>query len=143
MRASRADRDAVHVSNSIAEPSGQVDRETTVLIVDDDLKFGQSAAGLLEDRGYLVVGQATTGEQAVAECERLDPDAVLLDVRLPDCNGVALAATLRAAGARPNILLTSADREAVTPGQLQRSGASGFIPKTELARRDLDTFLKQ
>jgi DNA-binding NarL/FixJ family response regulator len=120
-----------------------MDRETTVLIVDDDLNFSQSAAGLLEDRGYLVVGQATTGEQAVAECERLDPDAVLLDVRLPDCNGVALAATLRAAGARPKILLTSADREAVTPEQLQRSGASGFIPKTELARRDLGTFLKQ
>lgn len=131
------------VSNWIVEPSGEADRETTVLIVDDDLKFGSSAAGLLEDRGYLVVGQATTGEQAVAECERLKPDAVLLDVRLPDCNGVTLAASLRAAGAGPNILLTSADRQALTPEQLQRSGARGFIPKTELARRDLDTFLRQ
>lgn len=112
-----------------------------VLIVDDDLEFGRVAADLLTDRGYDVVGQATTAKEAVAVCDRLQPDAVLLDVRLPDVNGVRLAARLREVSDRLNILLTSTDRDAVAPSQVQRCGASGFVPKTKLAHSDLDSFL--
>lgn len=118
-----------------------MDRRTTVLIVDDDLGFGRFAADLLTDRGYRVVGHAKTADEAVAECKRLDPDAVVLDVRLPDGHGVTLAETLRGAAARPTILLTSTDRQAVSPEQVRKSGASGFVPKTQLARSDLDPFL--
>jgi len=128
------------VSNS-SRISAQVDRRTTVLIVDDDLGFGRFAADLLTDRGYRVVGHAKTADEAVAECKRLDPDAVVLDVRLPDGHGVTLAETLRGAAARPTILLTSTDRQAVSPEQVRKSGASGFVPKTQLARSDLDPFL--
>jgi CheY-like chemotaxis protein len=115
--------------------------QTSVLIVDDDSGFGRAAAEMLEDRGYRVLGHATTAWAAMAKCRQLSPDAVLLDVRLPDGNGVALAERLRALPDQPRILLTSSDRKAVLAEALSQSGAIGFIPKTDLARTDLGSLL--
>jgi two-component system, NarL family, response regulator DevR len=113
----------------------------SILIVDDDHDFGRAAAELLADRGYRVLGQATTAAEALARCNELDPDAVLLDVRLPDGDGVALAGKLDRRGGRRRILLTSSDRKAVSPERVRQSGASGFIPKAQLVCCDLDRFL--
>jgi len=118
-----------------------VDERTTVLIVDDDRRFGRFAAELLIERGYRVVGHATTAEEGLEECRRLEPDAVLLDMRLPDGNGLTLADMLLATDRPPAILLTSADRDALSAQQLERSGAKGFVPKTQLARCDLAPLL--
>src|ERR1700758_3600647 len=126
-----------------SKPLSEAHLQTTVLIVDDDPGFGRAAAEMLAARGYRVVGQATTADEAMQECGRLRPDAVLLDVRLPDGNGVMLAETLRAARDRLNILLTSTDGDAVAPGRLQHSAASGFVPKRHLARTNLDTYFKR
>jgi DNA-binding NarL/FixJ family response regulator len=112
--------------------------EISVLIVDDDHDFGRAAAELLADRGYRVLGQATTAAEALARCDQLDPDAVLLDVGLPDGDGVTLAQKLNARPHRPRILLTSSDRKAVSPERVRQCGASGFIPKAHLVRCDLD-----
>ena len=131
------------MSNGVPNLSGEASTNTTVLVVDDDFEFAKVAADLLADCGYQVVGHAATANEAVALCDRLDPDAVLLDVRLPDANGVTLATRLRAANGRPSILLTSSDRLAVGPAVVQLCGASGFVPKTELARTDLDAFLRR
>ena len=117
-------------------------REVTVLIVDDDPGFGRAASEMLAVRGYTVIGQATNASEAVRECRRLDPDAVLLDVRLPDANGFALAQTLRGVHDRLAILLTSTDRHAVAPEWLQANERCGFVPKTDLARTNLDAFLR-
>jgi DNA-binding NarL/FixJ family response regulator len=116
--------------------------EISVLIVDDDHDFGRAAAELLADRGYRVLGQATTAAEALARCDQLDPDAVLLDVGLPDGDGVTLAQKLNARPHRPRILLTSSDRKAVSPERVRQCGASGFIPKAHLVRCDLDRFLR-
>ena len=131
------------MSNGVPNLSGEASTNTTVPVVDDDFEFAKVAADLLADCGYQVVGHAATANEAVAMCDRLDPDAVLLDVRLPDANGVSLAKRLRAASDRPSILLTSTDRKAVGPAVVQLCGASGFVPKTELARTDLDAFLRR
>jgi DNA-binding NarL/FixJ family response regulator len=117
--------------------------ETTILIVDDDPGFGRAASEMLAARGFTVVGQAMTADEAVRACARLGPDAVLLDVRLPDGNGVTLAETLHGARDRLTILLTSTDPQAIAPERLQRSAACGFVPKTDLARTDLNIFLRR
>jgi DNA-binding NarL/FixJ family response regulator len=131
------------VSESAQKPLSEAHIQTTVLIVDDDPGFGRAAAEMLAARGYRVVGQATTADEAVQECGRLRPDAVLLDVRLPDGDGVTLAETLRAARDQLNILLTSTDSGAVAPERLRQSAANGFVPKAQLARTNLDTFFKR
>ncbi len=113
--------------------------QPTILIVDDDLRFRRAAAELLADRGFRVVGYAGTAREAVLLSRRLGPDAILLDVRLPDGNGVALVDTLRAVPAPPAIVLTSSDPTTVPPERLRGTGASGFIPKSRLAHSDLQT----
>jgi two-component system, chemotaxis family, chemotaxis protein CheY len=105
----------------------------SVLIVDDDEGFSRAAAEILADRGYRVVGHATTVADALTQCDLLAPEAVLLDVRLPDGDGVELARRLTASPHAPTVLLTSTDRKAVPAAQLRESGACGFVPKTELA----------
>jgi PleD family two-component response regulator len=65
----------------------------TVLIVDDHEAFRESAAALLEAEGFDVVGEAADGHQAVAAVERLQPEVVLLDIRLPDLDGFAVPLT--------------------------------------------------
>jgi CheY-like chemotaxis protein len=132
-------------SSSMREqhPCGVADRATTVLIVDDDRAFARLASSLLSARGYRVLGSAATAKEALAEFTRLQPDAVLIDVRLPDRNGVNLAAELCAGSTRTSVLLTSTDAGSVTDETIRRSGANGFVPKTELTRTDLRRFLRR
>ena len=104
----------------------------TVLVIDDSAAFRSTARMLLQARGYEVVGLAVdvaTGLAAVAE---MQPDCVLLDVNLPDGDGLAVAAELTADGAAPAVVLVST-LDASALGDVTRSGARGFVPKSELA----------
>jgi DNA-binding NarL/FixJ family response regulator len=122
----------------MAIPAFEPTTARTILIVDDDAPFRRAAAELLTDRGFRVVGYAGTAEAAVSESRRLGPEAILLDVRLPDGNGLELVRTLRAVPVPPAIVLTSSDPTAVPAERLRLSGAGGFIPKSQLAQADLD-----
>ena len=114
--------------------------KVTVLIVNDDPSFRRSARGLLAARGYQVVGEADCGAEGLALASTICPDAVLLDVNLPDGDGLAVAARLAAAG-RSHVLLTSSDR-AAAPERLMRScGAVGFVAKEDLGDAALDIYL--
>jgi DNA-binding NarL/FixJ family response regulator len=113
----------------------------SVLIVDDDGGFRRAAAELLTGRGYHVVGEAASGDDALAHALELEPDAVLLDVNLPDGDGVTLAAELCARLDQPRVLLISTDPDAVSTQELESCGATGFVAKAGLARADLDRYL--
>jgi CheY-like chemotaxis protein len=115
--------------------------ESTVLIVDDDARFRQVAAELLADRGYRVVGEAGSAAEGLTLAEELRPDAVLVDVNLPDGDGLSVAERLVTDSA-PRVLLTSADASATTDRLVRLSGAAGFVPKTDLAQTALDRYLK-
>jgi two-component system, response regulator PdtaR len=128
---------------AIPTPEPELPGPPTILIVDDDLPFRRAAAELLADRGFRVVGFAGTAQEAVAQCRRLAPDAVLLDVRLPDANGVELVSTLRALPAPPTVVLTSSDHAAAPPERVRNSGARGFVPKSQLANSDLRAFFSE
>jgi DNA-binding NarL/FixJ family response regulator len=110
-----------------------------LLIVDDDTAFRTAIAAALHDRGYEIAGQAGTVAEARVAIAHLRPDAVLLDVNLPDGNGISLAAELAPSGLR--IVLTSSDSAAPPTRLLGRSGAAAFIPKTDLLVADLEAAL--
>jgi DNA-binding NarL/FixJ family response regulator len=112
-----------------------------VLLIDDDDVFRRSAAAFLGERGYEVVGEAGTVVEARLALGRLDPDALLLDVNLPDGNGVAFATELTEECGRLRILLTSTDASAVTRRLLARCGAAGFVAKPDLMAADLRPYL--
>jgi DNA-binding NarL/FixJ family response regulator len=111
-----------------------------VLIVDDAPVFREVARELLERRGYIVAGEADSAASAIDAVARLAPDAVLVDVRLPDSDGFALCATLTRAHPELAVLLASADRVPPTPARVQASGARGFVLKSRLAATDLTQF---
>jgi two-component system nitrate/nitrite response regulator NarL len=108
----------------------------SVLIVDDDPGFRRIARTLLEARGLHVVAEAPDGAAARAAIERHRPDAILLDVNLPDTTGPVLARELSATMPGLRILLTSTD-----PSMAPLDGIAAFLPKTELVAADLAQYL--
>ena len=106
---------------------------TTVLIVDDHDDFRESARALLEAEGFAVVGGAADGLAAFAAVERLRPDVVLLDVQLPDLDGIAVAERLAAASDPPRVVLISSRDPAAYGPRLQAAPALGFLAKRELS----------
>ena len=103
-----------------------------VLIVDDHQPFRAVARELLERAGYVVSGEAAGATEALAAVAADAPDAVLLDVQLPDGDGFAVATEL-ANGDGPAVVLISS-REAADYGhRVTACGARGFIPKSKLS----------
>lgn len=111
-----------------------------VLIVDDAPIFRQVACELLERRGYSVVGEADCAASAIDASARLRPDAVMVDIRLPDGDGFELSAALTRADPELAVLLVSADRVPPSLARVRASGARGFVLKTRLATTDLEQF---
>jgi CheY-like chemotaxis protein len=107
-----------------------------VLIVDDSGPFRGAARRLLERRGYQVVGEADSAAAAFNAVERLKPDAVLLDVRLPDGSGLDLCALLTRDDHAPAVLLVSGNGY-LDSAQAKTRGARDLVAKTELAHIDL------
>jgi DNA-binding NarL/FixJ family response regulator len=105
----------------------------TVLIVDDHDGFRRAARILLEAEGYRVVGESATGGAALEDARRTQPSVVLLDIGLPDIDGLEVAERLTAADADRAVVLTSS-RDATEYLRLVAGcGARGFIPKHELS----------
>jgi DNA-binding NarL/FixJ family response regulator len=113
----------------------------TVLVVDDDPAFRRLAHRLLAAFDLVVAGEAATAAAALAVAGELRPGAVLVDVGLPDGDGVALAGRLVALPWRPRVVLTSSDAEAASPRDVRRSGALAFVPKDQLPNAALDDLL--
>jgi DNA-binding NarL/FixJ family response regulator len=111
-----------------------------VLIVDDAPIFREVARELLERRGYTVVGEADSTASALEASSRLGPDAVLMDIRLPDGDGFELCTALTRADPELAVLLVSADRVPPSAARVQASGARGFVLKSSLAATDLEQF---
>jgi DNA-binding NarL/FixJ family response regulator len=73
----------------------------TVLIVDDHAGFRASARRLLEVDGFQVIGEADSGASGLEAAGVLAPDLVLLDVQLPDSDGIEVCDRLRMRGEAP------------------------------------------
>jgi CheY-like chemotaxis protein len=111
-----------------------------VLIVDDSAPFRRAARELLQRRGYLVVGEAGTAAAALNAVERVAPDALLVDVGLPDGCGFELAAALTRAQPNVAVLLMSANAPPAATERMRASGARGFVLKSCLAAAPLERF---
>jgi CheY-like chemotaxis protein len=115
--------------------------QTRILIVDDDARFRALARTLLEASGYSIVAEAADAAQALVAAERVRPDAALVDMQLPDIDGVSLTRTLGETNRSLRIVLTSTDPTLVSPAALAESGAVGFVPKDKLGVTDLEPLL--
>jgi CheY-like chemotaxis protein len=118
---------------------GRVTR--SVLVVDDDPEFRELAGRLLAAGGLTVVGEAGTVAAALAAVARLKPSAVLVDVELPDGDGITLAREVAALPWRPRVVLTSIDGDIVTCEEARNAGAWAFVTKAELPNAPLAQLL--
>jgi DNA-binding NarL/FixJ family response regulator len=103
---------------------------TRVLIADDDHLMRAGLVELLADEPAIeIVGQAATGREAVERARQLAPDVVLMDVRMPDLDGIgATREVVQAAPAARVLILTTFEQDDYVFGAL-RAGASGFLLK--------------
>ena len=102
-----------------------------ILIVDDHPLTRDALAALLAQQGFDVVGEAASGEEAIAEAEGLQPDLVLLDLTMPGMDGLtALPRIRQEAPLAEVVVLTASDAEENLLAAI-RAGASGYLLKTE------------
>ncbi len=110
-------------------------------MVDDEPEFRKLARRLLAASGLTVVAEAGSVSAALAAAARFEPSAVLLDVELPDGDGVALAAELAALDWHPAIVLTSINSEITTVAEVRSAGARAFVSKADLPNAPLAQLL--
>ena len=113
----------------------------SVLLIDDDPVFRRLARRTLARTRMIVVGEAGTAEAGASAARELRPDVMLVDVGLPDVDGLTLAHELSGLPWGPRVVLTSVDPDAASPDEVERSGAAGFVPKDDLPGRGVQLML--
>ncbi len=100
-----------------------------ILIADDHALFRDGLRSLLEAKGHEVLGEARTGLQAVELAAKLHPDLVLMDISMPELDGVA--ATRQLTGEQPDIkiVMLTASEHNETLFEAIRAGAQGYLLK--------------
>lgn len=110
-----------------------------ILIADDHpmLREGVGAAiGMQPDMA--IVGEATTGDEAAASYDRLRPDVVLMDLRMPGMSGLKAIEMIRRAHPDARIIVLTTYSGDVQALQALRAGAAGYLLKSSLRRELLD-----
>jgi DNA-binding NarL/FixJ family response regulator len=110
------------------------------MVVDDQAVFRQAAGALIEaTEDFALVGAVSSGRRALEAADSLDPDLVLLDVRMPGMDGFETAARLHATHPEAVVILVTAEQPPHLPGGMSASGAAALVPKQglgpELLRR--------
>jgi DNA-binding NarL/FixJ family response regulator len=101
-----------------------------VIIADDDGLFRSAVDAILAaEPDVLVVGQATDGEEAVRLVAELEPDVILMDLRMPVMDGLEATRKIRETGLPVQILLLTGTETAVGAEDAAAAGANAFLRK--------------
>src|ERR1700686_2999354 len=108
-----------------------------ILIADDHDLMRRGVKTMIESHaGWEVCGEAITGREAVAKAEELNPDIVILDISMPDLNGVEAARRIRKASTNTEILILSMHYSDQLIREIVDAGVRGYIVKSD-SDRDL------
>lgn len=110
-----------------------------VLLVDDNPQFASAATRFLSLIGQLdVVGHARSGREALEQVDRLRPDVVLMDVMMPDMDGLEATRHLKESHAAARIVILTLHDNAEYRARARAVGADGFVSKEEFGTALLD-----
>jgi DNA-binding NarL/FixJ family response regulator len=100
-----------------------------VVIADDHALFRESLRKLMEERGIQVVGEATTGREAVDFARQLRPDVVLMDLKMPEMDGLAATKIISAEMEGIKVVVLTASSEDGDLFEAIKGGAEGYLRK--------------
>ena len=100
-----------------------------VLIVDDHDLFRDGIASLLSARGYEVAGEANDGVEVVAHARELQPDLVLMDIRMPNMGGLEATRLIKAELPNVNVIILTVSDDEDDLFEAIKSGAQGSLLK--------------
>jgi DNA-binding NarL/FixJ family response regulator len=111
-----------------------------VLVVDDSAEARAAIGNVVAHTpGFELVGAVASGEETLEMLSRVDPELVLLDVRMPGLSGPQTSRLIRASGARTAVVLVSALSRPELPDSVEECGAAAILHKCELSPRRLVT----
>ena len=102
---------------------------TTVAVIDDEPITRMDIAGMLEELGYEVAGEAGDGFDAVALCREKHPDVVLMDVKMPVFDGLTAAQIILEEDLAGSVVLLTAFSDEDIVEKAGRIGVSGYLVK--------------
>ncbi len=109
-----------------------------VLVADDQAPFRRAARSVLDATAdYELVGEATSGEEAVALVDSLRPDLVLMDIKMAGIGGIEAARSIKARYPATMTILLSTYREEDLPPQARMCGAAAYLHKSDFSRHAL------
>lgn len=120
-------------------PKSKSQERIRVLVADDHTIFREGLRRLLEAEGDIaVVGEARTGTECVGLVKKLQPDVVLLDLKMPDEDGLAVLAKLGGQGAEIRAIVLTASEDERDYVEAVRHGARGIVLKQAATERLLE-----
>jgi DNA-binding NarL/FixJ family response regulator len=115
-----------------------------VLVVDDSAVSRAAIEDVVvQTSGFELLGSVASGEEALDILPRLDPDLVLLDVRMPGLSGPEACSSIRASGARSVVVLVSVHTRPELPDSVDECGAAAVLRKCELSPRLLGALWRE
>ena len=100
-----------------------------ILIADDHALFRDGLRSLLQSQGHEIVGEARNGREAVELAAKLHPDLVLMDISMPELDGVAATRELTAQQPEVKVVMLTASEDSETLFDAIKAGAQGYLLK--------------
>jgi len=104
-------------------------RKPSVLVVDDDHMMREMLKLILHSDDYQVLGEAANGKSAIALCANLKPGLVLLDINMPEMDGLQALEEIRKISPATKVIMVSAEATMDKVKDAISKGAAGFIVK--------------
>jgi DNA-binding NarL/FixJ family response regulator len=121
---------------SIACSDVDPDKVIRLLLVDDSAEFLRVAAAFLSTDPWVeVVGQARSGRDALRRVVHLDPDLVIMDLDMPDMDGLEATRRIKSQPDSPYVIILTLYSATEYRVMAQESGANGYVVKSELGDR--------
>jgi DNA-binding NarL/FixJ family response regulator len=118
--------------------SPSVTRPLRILLAEDDDRLASLVGAILDGDGrFVVVGRATSGDDAVTLCEEHEPDIVLMDIGMPGRDGIDATRAIHARDPGQHVVIYTGSDEYGDVARAEAAGAVGYLHKGALTSPDL------
>ncbi len=127
----------------MARETSNISKKIRVLIADDDGLFRETLKRLLDKQSSIeIVGEAADGKQAIEKTEELSPNVVLMDISMPEMNGLEATRCLKKLHPLVSVVIVSVHGEREYQIEAERAGADKFLLKRDLSAKSMVKAIK-